>query len=530
MRRKPAAPVFKAYVMHQDQLLPPSYDEVIEAGHLVRVVNEAIEKLDLSAIQGQYKGGGTSSYHPRMLLKVLVYAYSKKIYSSRKIAAAVRENIDFMWLSGGNQPDFRTINDFRGSRMKGVIDKVFAEVLAYLIETGHVKLENYFVDGTKIEADANPHKVVWKKRKETYQKRVREKIDELLEQIEQVNEAEQAEYGEKDLEERGGNGSGEINSEKLKARIAELNQKLREQALPEEETKEQRRALKELSEDCLPRLEKYEQQTETLAGRTSYSQTDPDASSMRMKEDRGEEKPWPKPAYNVQLGTEKQFIVGFTVHGQAGDTNCLIPHLDQTQRNLGGRFPRKVVADAAYGSEENYAYLVKHSVENYLKYNTFYQDTHHYRDPEVLRAHQFHADHFGYDPATDQFICPADKRLYFQSASSDTTRNRYVIDHRTYHCLDCADCPLKGQCTQAEGNRQIRISFKLREFRQQARENLTSEQGKKLRTARATDVETVFGHLKHNMGFRRFHLRGLAKVKTEWGLVSIAHNLRKMAD
>jgi hypothetical protein len=464
-----------------------------------------------------------------MLLKILVYAYSKKKYSSRTIAAAVRENIHFMWLSGGNQPDFRTINDFRGSRMKSVIDQVFTEVLEYLIEAGYVKLEHYFVDGTKIEADANKHKVVWAKRKDTYQKRVREKIEELVEQIEQVNKAEQAEYGEKDLEERGGNGSGAIDSQKLKERIEQLNQALREQPRGEQETKEAHQAMKELSEDCLPRLEKYEQQTETLAGRSSYSQTDPDASSMRMKEDRGEEKPWPKPAYNVQIGTEKQFIVGFSVHGRAGDTACLIPHLDQVQRNLGGRLPKMVVADAAYGSEENYAYLAKYGLENYLKYNTFFQDTHHYRDPAVLRAHQFRAEHFGYDPTTDQFICPADKRLHFQYASSYTTDNGYVTDRRNYECFDCADCPLKGQCTQAKGNRQIRISFKLLAYRKQARENLTSPEGEKLRAARSTDVETVFGHLKHNMGFRRFHLRGLEKVKTEWGLVSIAHNMRKMA-
>ena len=119
-----------------------------------------------------------------MLLKVLVYAYSSKIYSSRRIAKALRENIHFMWLSGEKRPDFRTINDFRGSRMKGVIDEVFAEVLEYLIEAGNVKLEQYFVDGTKIAADANKHKVVWAKRTNAYQKRVREQIDELLKQIE----------------------------------------------------------------------------------------------------------------------------------------------------------------------------------------------------------------------------------------------------------------------------------------------------------------------------------------------------------
>src|SRR4030067_1143026 len=129
MKRKPAAPVFKPYVMNQPHLLPPSYDELIEPGHLVRVVSEAIDKLDLSPLLAQYKGGGTSSYHPQMLLKVLVYAYCSQIYSSRRIAAALRENIHLMWLSGGNRPDFRTINDFRSQRMKAVLDEVFDEVV-----------------------------------------------------------------------------------------------------------------------------------------------------------------------------------------------------------------------------------------------------------------------------------------------------------------------------------------------------------------------------------------------------------------
>ncbi len=198
-RRKPAVPVFKPYRQDQMLLLPPRYDEFIPAEHLVRVVNDVIEKLNLRALEAQYKGGGTSSYHPRMLLKVLVYAYSQKIYGSRRIAKAVREQLPFLWLSGGQQPDFRTINTFRSSRMKGVIDEVFASVLEYLVETGHVKLEHYFVDGTKIEADANKHKVVWRKRKETYEQRLRPQMQTLLQQIEQVNTAEETAYGEKDL-------------------------------------------------------------------------------------------------------------------------------------------------------------------------------------------------------------------------------------------------------------------------------------------------------------------------------------------
>jgi transposase len=528
MKRKPSFPVFKPYVMNQPHLLPPSYDELIEENELVRVVNRVVNQIDLSAVMMQYKGGGTSSYHPQMLLKVLVYAYTQKIYSSRKIAKALRENIHFMWLSGENRPDFRTINGFRGNRMKGIIDKVFAEVLIYLIEAGYVKLENYFADGSKIEADANKHKVVWAKRKEHYQKRLREKIGELLQQIDQENEAEQAEYGDEDLEERGGNSSGGIDSEELKQRIDEINRRLREQNQPKKETSGARKVLKELSEDCLPRLKRYEQQTEILAERSSYSKTDPDASCMRMKEDRGAEKPWPKPAYNVQLGTEEQFIVGFSVHGRAGDSACLIPHLEQVRQNLGGQLPENVVADAAYGSEENYTYLEQHHVGNFLKYNTFYQDTHRYRKPEVIRKHQFRAENFGYDPQTDTFICPAEKRLHFRYNSQYITDNGFVSNRRNYECFDCADCPLKSQCTRARGNRKIRISFRLLEYRRQARANLTSEEGQLLRAERSVEVETVFGHIKHNMGFRRFHLRGLEKVKTELGLVSIAHNMRKM--
>jgi hypothetical protein len=384
------------------------------------------------------------------------------------------------------------------------------------------------LDGTKIEADANQHKVVWAKKRDNYHQRVQEQIKELLKHIEQVNEEEQDEYGEDDLEELGGNGQADVNSELLKKTIDELNQKLRDQIRNKKDTRSARNALKKLEGDCLVRLEKYEQQAETLAGRSSYTKTDPDASSMRMKEDRGAEKPWPKPAYNVQIGTEGQFVVGFSVHGRAGDTACLIPHLEKMRTYL-KRLPRDIVTDAGYGSEENYAYLEQHGLGNYVKYNTFYQDTHPYRKAELIRKHQFRAEHFGYDPDQDEFICPAHQRLHYQYASSYTTENGYRTDRRHYECDQCSQCPLKAQCTKAKGNRKIRISFRLLEYRRQARANLTSQDGQRLRAKRSTEVETVFGIVKHNMGFRRFHLRGLEKVNTEWGLVSIAHNMKKMA-
>jgi transposase len=113
MKRKPSEPTFKPYTMAQPSLIPPSWDELIPAEHVVRVVNRAIERIDLEPLLKKYKGGGASSYHPGMMLKVLVYAYTQKIYSSRQIAKALRENVNFMWMSGGNRPDFRTINGFR---------------------------------------------------------------------------------------------------------------------------------------------------------------------------------------------------------------------------------------------------------------------------------------------------------------------------------------------------------------------------------------------------------------------------------
>jgi hypothetical protein len=217
------------------------------------------------------------------------------------------------------------------------------------------------------------------------------------------------------------------------------------------------------------------------------------------------------------------------VHPQSSDTVCLIPHLEQVRKNTGGQLPQKIVADAAYGSEENYAYLEENHAESFLKYTTFYQDTHHYRDPEVLRARQFRAEHFQYDPKTDTFFCPAGKSLKFQHASKKTTATGYVVEQRYYECEECTGCPLKSQCTKAEGNREIHVSLRLLAYRKKAREKLTSEEGKRLRARRSVEVESVFGQLKQNMGFRRFRLRGLEKVKTEFGLVSIAHNMKKLA-
>lgn len=506
---------FKRYTQAQ-MMLPTSLEELIPEEHLVRVVSQAIDRLDLKPLLQRYKGGGTSSYHPRMMLKVLVYAYMQRIFSSRQIAKALRENVNFMWLSGGNRPDFRTLNRFRSSTMKGVIDEVFTEVLQHLIERGYVKMETYFVDGTKVEANANRYRWVWGKSVRRYQTQLREKIGALLDEIERVNEEEQAEYGDEDLEELGGNGGG-LDSAELASRIDRLSERLKE----DPENKPLAKAVRTLQKEYLPRLERYEVQEATLAGRNSYAKTDEDATFMRMKEDRlqtGEL----KAAYNVQMGTENQFVVGYSVHQQASDSACLIPHLESVQQLRG--LPPRVVADAGYGSEENYAYLEKAGVESFVKYPFFDRE----RKPS-WRKQVYRVENWPYDAEEDQFTCPQGRHLHYRRTDRVQTANGYVSKRRRYECADCSGCPDKGQCTRSAGNRRVDVSRVLMAYREQARRNLLSEEGQRLRARRGIEVESVFGRLKQNWGFRRFMLRGLEKVKVELGLLCIAHNLAKLA-
>jgi transposase len=513
--------IFKPYTMDQPSLLPPSLEELIPADHLVRVVNRVMDELDLEPILNEYKGGGRSSYHPRMLLKVLVYAYTQKTNSSRQIAKALRENVNFMWISGGNRPDFRTINRFRTSVMREGIEVVFGEVLEYLIEGGYVTLENYFLDGTKIEANANKYKWVWAKSTAYYKERLQEKIQELLEKIDAENEAEQAAYGEKDLEEVGGSnkaGGGGLDSGALEKRIERLNERLADKL----KSKQAAKAMRTLQEDCLPRQKKYEEQERILNGRKSYAKTDHDATFMRMKEDHmlnGQL----KPGYNVQIGTENQFVVGFSLHQKTNDMNVLIPHLEQVHRNL-GRLPSTLVADAGYGSEENYAFLESMGVDGVVKYPLFSK-----QQKRSWHKQQFRADNWEYDSQRDEYICPQEQRLAYQGNRVRITDNGYRTTIRRYECGNCSGCPLKPQCTRSAWNRRIEINPTLLRFQQRARQCLLSEQGKKLRERRSVEVEPVFGRIKQDWGFRRFTLRGLDKVKIEWGLYCIAHNLAKLA-
>jgi len=295
---------YKPYEQTQQYLIPPSVEELIPQDHLVRLVNEVIDEMEIEKLLRKYKvGDGASRYHPVMMTKLFVYGYMTKTCSSRIVAKAARENVMFMWLAGGQKPDFRTLNDFRGKLLKGVMEEIFIAAVKMLNAKGYIKLENYFVDGTKVESASGRYTFVWKKAVEKNDKKLDEKLRAYINMAERVWDDENSEYGNRDLEELGG--KEKFTSEDVKELAGILRERL-EGLETEEGKKKLKRELKTIENDYLPRKKKYEKAKRICGKRNSYSKTDPDATFMRMKEDHmlnGQL----KPGYNVQIGTERWF-------------------------------------------------------------------------------------------------------------------------------------------------------------------------------------------------------------------------------
>ncbi len=516
---------FKKYLQHHPTLLPQSLEELIPETHLVRTINRTIAQMDLASIIRAYPGGGASSYHPEMLLKVIAYAYTQRLYSSRQIAKALRENIHCRWLSGGNEPDFRTINRFRSSRLKGALNEVFTSLIEILTEAKLVRLQDYFLDGTKIEANANKYSFVWKKAVQKNKAGVRKKVKDLLRHIDEVEKEENEAYGDKDLAEMGE--ESEVTPELIRRKVQELNErlkKLNEKAPLKPKTRKARtlaKAKKTLEEDCLKRLERYQKQEALFGTRNSFSKTDTDATFMRMKEDHMRNGQL-KAGYNVQMGTERRYILHYSIHHRPTDTATLPEHMRALKERL-GRMPDRVIADAGYGSEANDEYLEGEGIEAYVKYNQYELQKKRSFGKQIFRL-----ENLPYDAAHDRYTCPAGVHLTFVGEESSVSENGYRSRRRLYEAENCDGCALREQCHKSQYNRRIRVSHRLAALQARARERLDSDQGQSLRRQRYTDVETVFAQIKHNRGFRRFFLRSRDKVHIEYGLVSLAHNLANL--
>lgn len=513
-KKKASKPVFKKYDQKQLNLLPASWDDLIEANHLVRVVSRIIDELNLKKLHESYKGGGASSYDPVMLLKVWIYAVATDIYSGRQLAKALRENIHFMWISGNNKPDFRTLNTFRSGRLKAVIEDIFTQTVLFLAEKGYVDLKKYFVDGTPLEANANKYSHVWKKNTMRHMEAARSRIHELFKRIEEINKQEDKRYGDKDIEERVE--QAELTSEEIKEQVKKLNKIIEDSELNKKEKRKAEGLIRKIEQKELPKVQKYEEQGQIHQARGSYSKTDHDATFLPMKNQEI------LPGYQILAGTQNQYVLNYSIHQSAGENSLFISHMRGFYRKY-EKYPELISADSAFGTEENSEYLECNGILNYMKYSTF-----HYEMTKEYLENKFHKDHMAYDQQTDTFICPKGRKLKFIRENHNSTRTGYSQITRQYQCENCKWCRLAKKCKNGKGPRNIKVSWKLEKYKGIMRSNLKSEEGIQLRKQRNMDVEPVFGDIKWNHGYRKLRLRGMEKVNVELGTLCIAHNLRKL--
>jgi len=516
---------YKPYT--QDILIevPLLLKEVVKDNVQVQIVNEVVNRISLEKLSVYYSGKGCPPFHPLMLIKVWVYGFCNKIYTSRPLAKKLREDLCFMWLAGGQRPCFKTLSEFRGKRMEGMIEEVFKEVLLYLVENDYVDLEDLYVDGSKWEANANEHKINWRKNTERFKLGVEERIVELLEQVKQLQKEEDGNYGQQDLKTRCTEEQIrlDLSSSELHQHIAKVNELVEQQS-----DKKKKRKLKSISNKLskeTEKIEKYEEQEEILAGRNSFSRTDEDATAMRMKDDTL------KPGYNPQISTSNQYIVNATIHQNASDSVTLPSHIEKMEERVADIVPATWApdwtTDAGYGSEENYELLETKKMGSYLKYPSWFAE--HSGQIEKKIYNKYNWD---YNEQEDYFLCPQGKKLTFSEQSERVNKNGYTQHFKVYESEGCKGCPVfkecRGERASKETNRKVYINENLEAHKKKAKQRLASEEGIEKRSNRSTDVETPFGDIKYNRGHRRFILRGLEKVNIEFLLLSIAHNLKKV--
>ena len=505
---------FRPYIPNQMVLFPQRIDKDIAENAPVRIVNAIVDSLNLDNFKKLYKETGRCPYHPKMMLKVVLYAYMNNIYSCRKIEQLLLRDIHYIWLAGYEKPDFITINRFR-NRVKEEINNVFTQLVLILADKGFVSLDVEYIDGTKIESKANKYTFVWRKTVEKNRAKLMDKIRVLLEQ---VDEAIAQENSAKEL-------PVEFTPAMLSQIVDELKDALEHE--PQSSDKEQKKAYREKKkrikelEAHRDKLTEYEHHLDILQERNSYSKTDPDATFMRMKED-AMNNGQTKPGYNLQIGTENQFITDFAFFPNPTDTLTLIPFFHSFQDRY-DKLPSVGVADAGYGSEENYHFMDENGIEAFVKYNSFHKE----QRPRYV-PDPFHPESLYYNAGEDYYVCPMGQHMVRIGTKRDKTASGYVTQSARYKAQRCEGCPLRGNCFKARGNRIIEVNHRLNEYKRQARERLTSQEGIKHRGKRCIEPEAVFGQMKYNMAYRRFRHMGKDKVTMDFAFFAIAFNIKKM--
>ncbi len=503
--------------------LPINYEVNIPADDSVRLLSNVLEEIDYTELYGAYsRKEKNTAVSPKNLFKILVYAYMNNIYSSRQIESACKRDINFMYLlEGAKAPDHNTIARFRSLRLKDVVDGLFNQVVLLLKSYGELSCENLFVDGTKIEANANKYSFVWKKtilkNQSKLQDKMRKQLPELLDKYEfKIYLAEN------------------IKAKRLKKFIDKLD-KIKTSSHIEftngkgkHKTDFQRDY--ELLLDWYEREKKYEYYLCRMKDRNSLSKTDESATFMHLKEDHMRNSQL-KPAYNVQIAVDAEYIVATEIFNERNDVNTFVPFMKKIENQLGIKYMYPT-ADAGYESEENYTYFENNGQKPCIKPSNYEQTKTRKYKKDIGRA-----ENMKYDETTDTYTCHYGRKLTNIGVRKSKTSSGYMTVKTIYECENCKGCPHKAQCIKKnarcntlleERTKRFELSKTFKQQRKEMLERINTEQGILLRINRSIQVEGAFGVLKEDKGFRRFLTRGTTNVRTETLLLCLAYNIEKL--
>lgn len=478
-------------------------EKVIPENDSVRLLDKIVEEMDLSALYGTYAyTGRPTAIPPSTTLKLMLYASMEGIRAPRQIQKRCQRDIHYIWLlDGAPAPEFNHFERFRRDHLSRCGDELLSQIVQKLAGLGEIQFEHLFVDGTKIEANANKYSFVWKKSVTKYETRLLEKLERIIPYL-----CEQYGIMAVTAEDLLLQMEGKMTGPYVRGRGKRKS--------PLQRDIEQLREL-------LQRKEKYSGYQGTFCNRNSFSKTDPDATFMHMKEDHMRNSQL-KPGYNIQFGVEGEYIVGVDISSERNDQNTLIPLLEQMEDQLGVKY-RDVTADAGYESEENYSYLEEKEIGCYIKPANY----------ERSKARKFKSnmalrENMPYDAELDEYTCQNGMKLKAKYISNRKSKTGFVSQITHYECENCEGCPYKHKCTKAEGNREIAVSKRFIEQRANSLRQITSETGVLLRMNRSIQSEGAFGVVKEDYGFRRFLTRGNRNVRTEVLLAVMGYNVRKL--
>lgn len=481
----------------------------------VRLLFEVTEGLDYTELYNTYSTSGRNPVIDHAILfRILIYGYMDKLFLSRDIERACNRDINFMWLLQGQKArDHNTIARFRSERLEGCIDDLFNQLIVKLGEMQEIRYENIFIDGTKIEANANKYTFVWKKATDKFENKLQNKIKATLESL------------PNDLDIEINKVTGKITIDYVNGIIVRLNDLKKKNSIVfvygKGKRKSKLQGYLETFQDFVKKQSKYDNYNSICNGRNSFSKTDKDATFMNMKEDHMRNGQL-KPGYNIQIGVEGEYIVGVDVSSERVNQLMLIPFLDKFEKELPKKF-ENAIADAGYESEENYIYLSKHKKKSYIKPQNY----------EKSKSKKFEEDiskreNMTYNAEEDYYICTYGKKLVPVSSKFKASKSDYNSIVTIYESKGCAECPYKNKCTKAKGNKRLHVSKDFVEKRKESLNNITTPEGKLLRVNRSIQIEGAFGVLKQDYGFRKFLLRGKKNIKTEFMLLNFGYNMQKL--